>query len=1307
MSSRLVIIADKVGEFGVATGNRSSPQKLQVDRSIISKLLDVPNLIIFIIGPDHEIELVNPKACEFLGYTREELIGKNWFDSLMPEINRAEGIRAFQRFLEGTDRSFELFECPVLLKSGEDRIVSWHGVSLTDSDESVIGILLSGIEITEQRFYENLLIAQRDMIFEMTNASSFQEVLQILVEGALRISGLDSGAIYLVDKVTGNLEMAYSKGLSDSLIKRTSHFDNRSPKMKLLSEAKPVYVNSSDKNPLMDSEGRKEGIRSIGIIPIQHKEKLVACLNVSSHTFDEIPHKARAAIETVSAQMGSLLVYIEMEKALRESMDKFQIVSENSVLGHIIVQDGAVRYANDSMARISGHPKDEILRWREPDLSRFIHPNDRAYVMQMMNRAPPNNEEIQRIQYRSLTKQRETKWVEQYSRIISFEGRPATFITLIDITERKRSEKALQTRLLYEALLNEIAEMAVRIDNLEEFVSQAIEKLGNVLEVSRVYICQYHEQTETTDVTYEWVNEGVEPCISYYQNVPQLFESWWMQKIYNFEVINVNNILDLPDLDEIEDFKRLNVKSTLVVPLFLSTGLYGYMGYDESKIERIWNQEDIDILRSIATVISSAIDRHRKEEVIQQEKEFVTAVLDTVGALVVVLDKEGNVVGFNKACEDVTGYSLDEIEGQPIWEKLLVPDERDAVQEIFEKLQSSKSPSNFENHWLTKDGDRILISWSNKVLLDDAGEVEYILGTGIDITVRKRAEKALQESEEMYRKLSETSPDAIVVIDLEGKIQLASKKAIEQFGLKEDDEILGVNSYDLIAPEYLEKAMNDLEKTLTNGYIKNLEYEFLRADGSSFFGELNVSVIRDANGEPTSLITNIRDVTTRKRVEQRLRKVNRALRVRNEFNQNLVRTENVSEIAQKLCSILTLTGGYLFAWIGLLRHDAQRSIKPFARAGREEGYLESIRVSLSDSLSQSGPVASAIRENRVVMVNNIELDPIFNNWRKEALKRNFASMVAIPLLSEAEVFGVLCIYSGEKNAFDEDEIELLYSLTEDIVFGIISVRTRAERERFDEKLRQSVEQLSQTNTQLEQMAKEASLARGEAATYLDLLCHDIANYTTPVQAYFDLIGAHPQLPKSLKDQVNRATNSVEMIGTLISRLRMLTLADQSTRSKMEEINLVDLISNKIEELKKENPDRDIKVNFSKKPSVSITEADERMPFVFESIFGNVIENDPGEVVKISIEITELEMNGRDYWLINIIDRGKGIPDEMKKRVFRRFDGYWELKRSFGIGLFLSRMIIEYHGGSISLENRVKNDYTKGLKVKIMLPKVES
>src|SRR5262249_32338494 len=124
----------------------------------------------------------------------------------------------------------------------------------------------------------------------------------------------------------------------------------------------------------------------------------------------------------------------------------------------------------------------------------------------------------------------------------------------------------------------------------------------------------------------------------------------------------------------------------------------------------------------------------RTEEALQEERNFASAVLHTVGALVLVLDAEGRVVRFNRACEQISRYDSSEAIGRQVWDLFVTPEEAVRFREIFEQLRGGRFPTSYESDWTTSQGVRRVISWSSTLLTGGLGALECVILTGIDVT---------------------------------------------------------------------------------------------------------------------------------------------------------------------------------------------------------------------------------------------------------------------------------------------------------------------------------------------------------------------------------------------------------------------------------------------------------------------------------------------------------------------------------------------------------------------------------------------
>ena len=206
---------------------------------------------------------------------------------------------------------------------------------------------------------------------------------------------------------------------------------------------------------------------------------------------------------------------------------------------------------------------------------------------------------------------------------------------------------------------------------------------------------------------------------------------------------------------------KLGFKSAFAFPVHLRQDVLGVLQFFSRELRPL-DEAMLQACAALGSQIGQFSERKRAEAALKREHAFISAVLNTCGGLVVVLDRQGRIIRFNRACESTTGYSFQEIRERPFWDIFLVADELEAVKGVFHKLSAGQFPSQYENHWLTKDGHRRLIAWSNTVLLDHTGAVEYIICTGIDTTERKRLEKEILEiSDREQRRIGQDLHDGL------------------------------------------------------------------------------------------------------------------------------------------------------------------------------------------------------------------------------------------------------------------------------------------------------------------------------------------------------------------------------------------------------------------------------------------------------------------------------------------------------------------------------------------------------------------
>lgn len=194
-----------------------------------------------------------------------------------------------------------------------------------------------------------------------------------------------------------------------------------------------------------------------------------------------------------------------------------------------------------------------------------------------------------------------------------------------ELAARKEMKEELDKRLTYERLISDVFALRLRSENTDRFIDECIKIMGEGTDVSRIYIFEHHVDTDSADNTFEWAAPGVTPQRENLQGVPSSAAPWWMKMMKNNEVINYKDIEDIPGEEEKEILRPQGIKSVLVIPLFVSGIYYGFMGFDECRHHREWRGEDVNLLCSIAQIITGAIERSGTFEGLKQKNTSLEA----------------------------------------------------------------------------------------------------------------------------------------------------------------------------------------------------------------------------------------------------------------------------------------------------------------------------------------------------------------------------------------------------------------------------------------------------------------------------------------------------------------------------------------------------------------------------------------------------------------------------------------------------------------------------------------------------------
>ncbi|MFH1217941.1 MAG: PAS domain S-box protein [Pseudomonadota bacterium] len=290
--------------------------------------------------------------------------------------------------------------------------------------------------------------------------------------------------------------------------------------------------------------------------------------------------------------------------------------------------------------------------------------------------------------------------------------------------------------------------------------------------------------------------------------------------------------------------------------------------------------------------------------------------------------------------------------------------------------------------------------------------------------------------------------DIVMILDLDKKIVGANIAVLKATGLSEN-QLIGRYCYEIFHGKSLppfDCPHSRLQQSLVPE-SNTMQMEML---GGVYM--VTAAPVFNDHGEMIRTAYTARNISHQEKAKKQLQRVNRALNTLNESNKILSRPFNELELLHQLCRVIVDLGGYHMAWIGFALDDAQKTVCPVAYWGFHDNYLDSAKITWSNTERGKGPTGTAIRTGKPFICRNILTDPLFAPWRDEATKRGYASSASFPLFVNESVVGTLNLYAVERDAFDDKEMGLLLGLASDISYGIATRRSHEERKKTESEL---------------------------------------------------------------------------------------------------------------------------------------------------------------------------------------------------------------------------------------------------------------
>jgi PAS domain S-box-containing protein len=503
-------------------------------------------------------------------------------------------------------------------------------------------------------------------------------------------------------------------------------------------------------------------------------------------------------------------------------------------------------------------------------------------------------------------------------------------------------------------------------------------------------------------------------------------------------------------------------------------------------------------------------------------------------------------------------------------------------------------------------------------------------------------------------------------------------------------------SIDLTPPEWREREAGALAMLHGTGETQRYEKEYVRKDGARIPVELIVNDVIDVEGNLLVYIAFVNNTGDRKRAENELQWANRALKALSKCKEAMIRAEDEPTLLNDICHIIVNEGGYRLAWIGYIEDDDARTVRPVARAGYDEGYVDNLKIALNDPVRGSGPTGISLKTGKPYGSRNVHSDAAMQPWRQEALKRGYLSTLNLPVIYEGQTLGTLVIYSGRPGAFEDEELGLLVGLAENLAYGVKAIRDRERRDKAEKELQRAKDELE---IRVRERTEELRQAKVQAELYVDLLSHDINNLNHIAMTHLEIAREMLELKNEDKALIERPIESLLRSTVLIDNVRKLQRIAEGDMTG-ETIELGGLLSEVAAAYRIPGAAVEMRRDINDPCYVM---ANQLLHDVFSNLLSNAIKHSKADSPEIFIRFETVTEEGKKMFKVSVEDNGPGVPDDMKEKIFNRLQRGETKARGMGLGLYLAKSLVDSYHGRVWVEDHLPGDHTKGSRFVVILP----
>jgi len=559
-------------------------------------------------------------------------------------------------------------------------------------------------------------------------------------------------------------------------------------------------------------------------------------------------------------EIGGLILFTQViterkraEKALKASEERFAKIFNLSPyrMGIIRRADGVILDVNDSWVRETGFSREETINRPIVELDQLLDRKTRENISSRLLEA----QSLKSFEGSIRTKTGEERFTLSSAALVDFDGESCYLWAANDITDRKRVEEE-KRHLIHD--LNERVKELTALHQTARILQDDTKSVLGLLEDIVSFLPPAWQYSEIT---------AARICFGDLEVKSHNFRNTQWSQLVEFTAGGQKGEIEVVYLEQ---------RPAADIGPFLT--------------------EERSLIDSAAEMMSSALNRRYAQEALKESEEVFRTLAETVAAGIYIY-RNSKFVYVNPVAERLTGYSRRELLGMTLFD-LIHPEFHEAIKErISSRQKDGMVHSHFEDKILTKSGEE---RWMDVTAASTMfrGEPAVIVTT-FDITARKRAEEDLLQSEERYRTLFETAPNAVEVFDSGLKLMMTNERGAKLYGFERAEDLIGKNVFDFVSPEDRKRVEGLIAEMQKSGKPCVFECKGVRRDNTHFDLETRATVIPNSHGQNSSLLTVKTDITERKRAETALKLSEEQLRALSAKVQS-TREEEGARIAREI-----------------------------------------------------------------------------------------------------------------------------------------------------------------------------------------------------------------------------------------------------------------------------------------------------------------------------------------------------------------------------------------------------------------------